>query len=60
MLGKLNDSMEVNQLIEAFNFVNKDTYLVLVGARKETGALQFYKNFIPKHHLNDIFIIKHR
>lgn len=58
--GKIGpDSMEVNQLIEAFNLVNKDTYLVLAGAREETGAFQFYKNFTRKNKFNDIFIIKH-
>ena len=58
--GKIGpDSLEVNQLIEAFNLVDKKAHLVLVGARKETGALQFYKNFILKHHLNDVSLVEH-
>jgi glycosyltransferase involved in cell wall biosynthesis len=51
---------ELNYFLESSKYIrSEDAIILVIGARKETGAFDFYKNYLKKKKLNNVIIKKH-
>ena len=59
--GKVGpNDKELNYILESSKYIkSEDAIILVVGARQESGAFNYYTNFLEKNNLNDIIIKDH-